>query len=399
MTLNERQRRVVEAIDASKEKIIEISHRIHEHPELGKEEVFASNLLVETLEKFGFQVERGYAGLPTAFRARAGRPSGPRVAFLAEYDALPGLGHACGHNVIATTALGAGIGLACLGDELPGEVWVIGTPAEETDGAKVYMVDGGHFDEVDAALMIHPHEGSYTATHSLALTALQVSFYGRASHAAAAPWDGINALDAVLLTFNNVNAMRQEVTPDVRIHGIITQGGEAPNIIPEFTQARFYLRARQRATLDQVVGRFKACAEAGALASGCRVEFCEYEIGFDDMVNNMTMAELFRDYMVHELGSPPFQPAPESFGSIDMGNVSHAIPAIHALIDIAGGKTLSPHTHEFAKAARSPYADQALIRAGKGLALAGLDLLEKPDLLERVKAEFEREQRRKPPLG
>ncbi len=311
------------------------------------------------------------------------------MAFLAEYDALPGIGHACGHNIIATSALGAGIGLGSLGAELPGEVWVVGTPAEETDGAKCAMAAGGYFNDLDAALMVHPHEGNYTTTVSLALTALQVSFYGKTSHAAAAPWEGVNALDALLLTFSNVNAMRLEVTPDVRMHGIITKGGEAPNIIPDLSQGRFYLRAARRATLNRVVERFQACAQAGALASGCRFEVQEYETSFDDMNNNLPMAERFRDIMVNELGSGPFLPAPEHFGSIDMGNVSHVIPAIHALIDIADGGKLAPHTSEFARAACTSYADQALIRAGKGLALTGLDLLQDAGFRARAREAFE----------
>ena len=390
MALNALQQRVVEAVDAARGTILNVSHQIHDNPELSSHEVFASNLLCETLEGFGFTVERNFAGLPTAFCARKGPPGRPRVAFLAEYDALPGIGHACGHNVIATSALGAGVGLGSLGAELPGEVWVVGTPAEETDGAKCAMAAGGDFNDLDAALMVHPHDGNYTTTVSLALTALQVSFFGKTSHAAAAPWEGVNALDALLLTFSNVNAMRLEVTPDVRMHGIITKGGEAPNIIPDFSQGRFYLRAARRATLNKVVERFQACAQAGALASGCRVEVQEYETSFDDMNNNLPMSERFRDLMVNELGSGPFLPAPEHFGSIDMGNVSHVIPAIHALIDIADGAKLTPHTAEFARAACTPYADQALIRAGKGLALTGLDLLQDAAFRARAREAFER---------
>ena len=390
MALNALQQRIVAAVEAARVTILDVSHQIHDNPEISTQEVFACNLLCETLEGFGFAVERNFAGLPTAFCARKGPAGRPRVAFLAEYDALPGIGHGCGHNVIATSALGAGVGLGGLEDALPGEVWVVGTPAEETDGAKCAMAAGGYFDELDAALMVHPHEGNYTTTISLALTALQVSFYGKTSHAAAAPWEGVNALDALLLTFSNMNAMRLEVTPDVRMHGIITKGGEAPNIIPDFSQGRFYLRAARRATLNKVVERFQACAQAGALASGCRVEILEYETSFDDMLNNLPMAERFRDTMVNELESGPFQQAPSSFGSIDMGNVSHVIPAIHALIDIADGAKLTPHTTEFAQAACTAYADQALIRAGKGLALTGLDVLQDAAFRAQVRADFER---------
>lgn len=389
MSLNSIQQKIITAIEDARENIIQVSRTIFEHPELSGEEVFACNLLIETLESYGFAVERNFAGIPTAFCARKGRDGRPRVAFLAEYDALPGLGHACGHNIIATSALGAGIGLGSVIDEFPGEVWVVGTPAEETDGAKCVMAERGVFDDLDAALMVHPHEGNYTFVHSLALTPMQVSFHGKAAHAAAAPWEGVNALDALLLTFTNINAMRLEVTPDVRIHGIITRGGEAANIIPDFSQGRFYLRAAKRETLDQVVERFKNCAQAGALASGCQVDFSVYEASYDDMLNNIAMAERFRDYMVDELGSGPFLHSPESFGSIDMGNVSHVAPAIHALVDISAGHKIVPHTREFAQAACSDYAQEAMLRAAKGLALTGLDVLQDAAFRKMLRAEFD----------
>jgi amidohydrolase len=388
MPLNTFQQRIIAAIDAAQDAIWDVSHQIHANPELGGEEFFASALLIEMLEGHGFSVEREFAGIPTAFCARKGPPGRPRIAFLAEYDALPGIGHACGHNLIATSALSAGIGLGSLDEDLPGELWVVGTPAEETDGAKCAMAQKGVFNDLDAALMIHPHEGNFTATHSLALTAMQVSFYGKPAHAASAPWEGINALDALLLTFANVNAMRLETTPDVRMHGIISEGGEAANIIPAFSQGRFYLRAAKRSTLNEIVEKFQNCARAGALATGCQVEFLEYEASFDEMLNNMTMAERFRDYMVEELGSGAFMPSPESFGSIDMGNVSHVIPAIHALIDISNGKKIVPHTSDFEQAAGAGYADQALIRAGKGLALTGLDVLQDAEFRQKLRNEF-----------
>lgn len=389
MTLDPTQLKLVQAIDQARQTILEVSHSIHARPELSGEEVFASNLLSETLTSFGFEVEGGFAGIPTAFCARKGRTGRPRVAFLAEYDALPGLGHGCGHNVIAASALGAGIGLGSLGADLPGEVWVVGTPAEETDGAKCAMAARGVFDDLDGALMIHPGDGNYTATPALALTPLQVSFHGKTAHAAAAPWEGASALEALLLTFTNLNALRLTVPPDVRMHGIVVKGGEAPNIIPDFSQGRFYLRAASRTRLDQVVQQFKNCAQAAALATGCQVEFLQYEAAYDEMRNNLTLAERFRDTMLGELGAGDFQPSPDSFGSIDMGNVSQAAPAIHPVVDISAGRKLVAHTAEFAQAAASPAADQAILRAGKGLALTGLDLLRDADFRARVREEFE----------
>ncbi|MFM8321384.1 MAG: M20 family metallopeptidase [Chloroflexota bacterium] len=372
--MNPLQQRLTGAIDAARETILSVSHQIHAHPELGYQEVFASDLLARTLQAAGFQVESGFAGIPTALRAWKGR-GGRRVAFLAEYDALPGLGHACGHNVIAASALAAGIGLGAVAEQAGGEVWVVGTPAEETDGAKCYMVERGVFDGLDAVLMVHPYAGSYTTAPTLALSAVTVDFYGRPAHAAASPWEGVNALDAVIQLFNSLNALRQQLTPDVRIHGIISQGGDAPNIIPEHTQAKFYLRAARRETVAELNRRFEAAAQGAALASGCRVEIVHPEKDFWDMRTALPLAERFRNYMVDALGAEAFRDAPDSFGSSDIGNVSHVAPAIQPLVDITGGQPYLPHTPEFARAACSPAADQAIVRAGKGLALTGLDVL------------------------
>ncbi|MFZ5810103.1 MAG: M20 family metallopeptidase [Chloroflexota bacterium] len=388
MKLDEQQKQILDAIDSAKTEVLHISHQIHSHPELGYQEFFASDLLAQTLVKYGYVVEKGFAGIETAFSAKIGSGGGPRVAFLAEYDALPDIGHGCGHNIIGTAALTAGIGLSAVISEIPGEVWVIGTPAEETDGAKVLMVERGAFREIDAALMIHPHEGNYYVTESLAMDAIEVSFYGKPSHAASAPWEGKNALDAMILTFNNINALRQQVQPDARMHGIILEGGKAPNIIPDHTVGRFYIRAKSRAYLDELTNKFKACVQAAALATDTKAEMRNYENSFDDMVNNLTLAERMRDYFVETLDSKPFQRSPESFGSIDMGNVSHVVPSVHVLVDIANGKPLIPHTPEFAKAVVTEYADQALIRAGKALALTGYDILTNKTFLDKARQEF-----------
>jgi amidohydrolase len=384
------QEKIIAAIDEASNQVLDISHQIHDHPELGNQEFFASGLLVQTLKEYGFEVELGYAKLETAFCARKGKPhTKPVIAFLAEYDALPEIGHACGHNLICTSALSAGIGLGSVMDELQGQVWVIGTPAEETAGAKVSMAEGGYFKDIDGALMIHPHIGNYYTTHALALTALKVEFFGKPSHAAAAPWEGVNALDAMLLTFNNINALRQQLKPDVRIHGVISKGGVAPNIIPEYTEGHFYVRAQQRVYLNEVLNKFYACCEAAAQATGCRVDYSKYEEDFDEMVNNLTLAERVRDYLVQNLGSGPFAYAPDHFGSIDMGNVSHVVPGIHVLIDIANGQSMSPHTRPFCDAAATAYAGQAMLRAGKALALTGYDFITQSDFRQQARSEFE----------
>lgn len=393
MNLTAHQNKILQAIDEASATILSVSHQIHDHPELGFQEIFAANLLVETLESFGFQVERGFAAIPTAFCARKGDPGGPRLAFLAEYDALPEIGHACGHNFIAASALSAGIGLGAVAADLPGEVWVVGTPAEETDGAKVMMVARGAFNDLDAALMVHPYSNNYSVPETLALDALQVEFFGKTSHAAAAPWEGKNALDALLLLFNSINALRQQIRPDARINGIITHGGVAANIIPDYAVGRFYLRAKQRLYLNQMVENFNACVQAATVATGTRAQVSNYEGSFNEMVNNITLAQRMTDHMSRTLDAGAFMEKPDSFGSADMGDVSQVVPAIHVMIDITSGQPISPHTREFCAAAAAPFADQALLRAGKGLALTGYDFLQDPRFREAVRTEFDNQHR------
>ena len=388
MQLDDKKQPILQAIEDAAEQILSVSHQIHERPELGYEEVFASTLLSVTLEKFGFTVERGFAGIPTAFCGCKGPGGGPRVAFLAEYDALPEIGHACGHNIIAASALAAGIGLGTVVHDLSGEVLVIGTPAEETDGGKVTMVKSGCFDNIDSAMMVHPYTGDYALTEAPAYDAIQVSFYGKTAHAAAAPWDGVNALDAMLLTFTNINALRQQMRPDGRIHGVITKGGSAPNIIPEYTEARFYVRASNRKYLKTLVEQFKACVQGAAVATGTKVEVINYENSFDAMVNNSTLAYRARDYLVQALGVKELKRAPDTFGSVDMGNVSSITPGIHLLVDITGGAPYGLHTREFAQAAATELADKAILRSGKALALTGYDTLTDPEFLQAVRQEF-----------
>ncbi len=392
MELTTLQNTIINSINSKASVILSTSHQIHDHPELAYQEVFASGLLADTLEGLGFAVERGYAGIQTAFRARKGDAGGAHVAFLAEYDALPGIGHACGHNMICASALAAGIGLAALID-MPdgkslGEVSVIGTPAEESEGGKVVMTERGAFSDLDAALMVHPLDGNYYIAEALAMDSWEVEFFGKSAHAAAAPWDGKNALDALLLTFTNINALRQQIYPDARIHGVIMDGGSAPNIIPEYTRARFHVRAKKRLYLEELVDQFKACIQAAALATGTRYELHKYESSLDDMLNNIRLAERVRDYFVQALGSKPFKRASEHSGSSDIGNVSHVVPAVHVFVEIAEGKPLSPHTTEFQVAAAAPYADAAILRAGKALALTGYDVLADAAFLRAVKAEF-----------
>jgi amidohydrolase len=354
---------------------------------MGHKEFKAVKVLTEELSKHGFAVEKGIADLKTAFKAEyKGIEEGPIVGILAEYDALP-MGHACGHNIIGAAAIGAGIALSRVMNQLPGKLIIYGTPAEETDGAKVTMCEKGVFDEIDMAMMIHPGDRNVVKNKSLAMDAIEFVYHGRAAHAAAAPHEGINALDGVIMLFNSINALRQQLKDDVRIHGIITEGGVAPNIIPEKAVARFYIRAAERSYLDEVVQKVNKCAEGAAISTGCRLEHSNFELSFDNLVTNTVLAEVFENNL-RELGEP-LDEAREMMGSTDMGNVSHVVPAIHPYIAI-GDKGLPGHTKEFLEAAGSSRGHKGLIIGAKVLAMTAVDLLAGPEIIKKAKEEFNR---------
>jgi len=374
-------------IDAQRDALINISTTIHANPEIAFQEFKASALLCDTLERSGFAVTRGVGGLETAFRAEAyGNGDGPTVALLAEYDALPELGHACGHNIMGTAAIGAALAAKSVLAELPGRVVVIGTPAEEGGGGKVILVENGIFNDVDVAMIVHPSGRTIVVRGSLASTRLFLEFSGRASHAAAAPEDGINALEAVILTFNNVNGLRLHLRPDARVHGIITHGGTAANIIPDYAAAQFSVRAAKQGYAQQVLRRVIQCAEAGAAATGATVKFSTNP-SYAELIPNMTLAQAFTENWESvgvRVDEPRLQ---ERGGSTDMGNVSHVVPAIHPYIKIAPDG-VGGHTIEFREAAISPLGHEGLIYAVKGMAMTAIDLLGNPELMTRVKDEF-----------
>jgi amidohydrolase len=383
---------ITQELDQLKDRLVRVSTTIHKNPELGLKEYKSSELLCSELEKDGFEVERKVAGMDTAFRATLkGKPGGPMVALLAEYDALPEIGHACGHNLIATIALGAALSLRKVMPQLKGNLVVLGTPDEEGTGGKVTMIEHGLFKDVDAAMIVHPGNKTQVIADILAISSLEIKFKGKASHAAASPEKGINALDAVIQTFNGINALRQHVRNDVRIHGIITDGGKRPNIVPETAAAFFFVRAADRKYKNQVLTRVKKCAQGAAAATGAKLEFVVRPRGLDDMKNNTALAKTFEKYL-KALGEKVQAPDPKAGkGSTDMGNVSYVVSSIHPSIAI-GPKTLAGHSREFAVASVSDRGHEAMLNAAKAMALTTLDLFSDPSLMEKVRREFGKRQ-------
>lgn len=383
----ESKEKAIRAIDDLSAELIQISSTLHANPETAFKEFRSAALLCDTLDGYGFAVERGVGGLETAFRAEAqGNGSGPAIAILAEYDALPDMGHACGHNIIATSAIGAAIAVKQVLGELPGRVVVIGTPAEEGGGGKVILLERGVFQDIDAAMMVHPASRTMVLRGSLASTRLRIEFSGKASHAAAAPEDGINALDAVILTFTNVNALRLHLKSDARVHGIITNGGSAANIIPDYAAATFSVRAASQKYALEVLERVIQCAQAAGMATGATLKHSTRP-GYAQMIPNQTMARAFADNW-RAIQVEVHAPRPnERMGSTDMGNVSQALPGIHPYIAIAPNGTAG-HTIEFREAAISDAGHAGLLNAAKGMAMTTIDLLSDPALLEQAKIEF-----------
>jgi amidohydrolase len=378
---------LLKRIDELAAEMIEVSSSIHSRPELGYREVKAAALMESMLKRHGFTVERPLADIPTALRAFRSAGSGkPAIAFIAEYDALPSIGHGCGHNLIAASAFGASVALASSLEKLEGSVWLYGTPAEEYDGGKIPMLSAGLFDNIDAVMMMHPECIYLVNTMSLALDALQIRFSGKEAHASATPHEGINALDAVILLFNAINALRQQVKPEVRIHGIITKGGTYPNIIPDITEAQIYVRASDRTYLDTVTEKVRNCARGAARATGCRVTIKPFERSMDNLINNSVMAGLLRTNLnetgIHDIAEEDLEP-----GSTDFGNVSHKVPSLYMYAATAP-KGSSLHTREFAKLSITPAAHQGMLNSVKAMALTGLDLLKSPELVAELKKEF-----------
>jgi amidohydrolase len=378
---------VKDSVKSQKEQLIQLSLNIHDNPELGFKEEKASAWLANYLEGSGFHVERGIAGLATAFRATYGQES-PRIALLAEYDALPKIGHGCGHNIIGVSAVGAAVASKFIIDQLGGSIVVMGTPGEEGLGGKIDMVKAGVFKEIDVAMLVHPNTRNIPNEEFLACSTLEVEFFGKPAHAAGHPDKGINALDAMVLAFTSINSLRQHIRGDARIHGIITDGGEAPNIVPAHSAAVFLVRALDYDYLADLRDRVLNCFTGASMASGARLEYRWRDRTYAPMKNNMILAGLFKQNLQSlgrqvEAFDPHF-----GLGSTDMGNVSQEVPGIHATIAIAPPEALI-HTPEFAAVAASQAGHKGLLDAAKAMAMTVADILQ-PETIDKIRQEFER---------
>ena len=385
--MSERHAQLAEAVDGMEARLRAVSQELFEHPEVKFEEIRASKRLADELAQDGFEVELGAAGMETAVVAvHPSKRDGPTVAILGEYDALPEIGHACGHNLIAAGALGAALALGSIKDELPGTLLFMGTPAEEGGGGKVLMIDAGLFEGVDAAMMFHPDSHTMVGRGSLAITEVKIEFAGKPAHASGCPEKGINALDAVIQTFNGINALREHIVDGARIHGIISHGGVKPNIVPEYAAAEFYVRAPENDYRDELLGKLRRCAEGAALATGATLTWSEIGHAYKAMKPNKTLGERFLKYVI---GSGiPHNPDPDNaMGSTDMGDVTQVVPGIHPYVQICEDD-VAGHSREFTEASGSERGAVAMLAAAKALAMTACDVLAEPGFSDRLWEEF-----------
>ncbi|MGH9136374.1 MAG: M20 family metallopeptidase [Acidimicrobiales bacterium] len=385
--IDEVKNRLGAEVDRRVDLLLEASHEIHAHPELNYQERFAHDLLTGILADEGLDVERSAYGLDTAFVARAGT-GGPTIAVLCEYDALPEIGHGCGHNVIGTAGLGAGLAAAALASELGGQVVILGTPAEEGGGGKIKLAERGALEGVDAAMMVHPAGQDLVRMDAIAVHELDVGYRGEAAHAAAFPHKGRNALDAAVLGYQAVAALRQHMRPDERVHGIITHGGDKPNIVPKYAAMNWMVRSPTLRGLERLKPRVAAALESGAVATSCTCELDWHDVVYADVLDNAPMVELYTANAAR-LGRMVSDPADVGHspvvGSTDMGNVSYVVPSIHPMIAVAPPH-VAIHTEEFAEWARGPDGDRAVVDGAKAMAMTVADLWLRPEVLSAARA-------------
>jgi amidohydrolase len=386
-TLEQRKAAVCSEVERWADRLVDVARQIHAQPELAYEEHFAHDLLSDVLDEAGLAPERGALGVETAFRANVGT-SGPVVAVLCEYDALPGIGHACGHNIIAAAGLGAALATAALADSGAGRLVVLGTPAEEGGGGKIELARRGAFDDVNAAMMIHPADADLIRMDCLAIQQLQMRYRGQAAHAASAPHQGRNALDAAVLGYVNVAALRQHIRPTERIHGIFTDGGDKPNIVPERAATYWYVRSDTFTTLQPLADRVLAALEAGGLAAGCTTEHTWEDRPYADLIGNATMEAAYTANAAR-LGREMTEPdgTRRVVASSDMGNVSYLVPSIHPTIQVAPAG-IPIHTPAFAVHAGSDAAAWAVLDGAKAMAMTVVDLWSDATLLASAQEEF-----------
>lgn len=373
-------------IEAMTDDLVELSHELHAHPELAFEEHVSAGKLAENAESAGLSVQRGAYGLETAFAAEFGDASKPRIAVLSEYDALPDIGHACGHNVIAAIGLGTARALFELGTELPGYVRYLGTPAEESGCGKELMAQHGAFDGMDAAMMLHPAGINAKAIRTLCISEVKVSFFGRAAHAAVSPETGRNAADAVMLAYMAIGQLRQHLAPGQMVHGVVTDASRVPNVIPGKASARYFVRAANAEQLAALKLKVENCFKAGALATGCDLDLSWALADYLDMKVNHALADRY-EANAQSFGQEfvPYESLP--LAGTDMSNVSHRVPTLHPLIAISPPSVMI-HDAEFTKWARSDRADVAIVEGAKALALTAIDIMTDPVFLNQVTEEF-----------
>lgn len=385
---------VSDILKENAKQLNQLSQEIWKHPELKFEEKYAHDVLTKILEDKGFVVQKSYV-IPTAFRAEyKSKTPGPTVAVICEYDALPGVGHACGHNLIAESGLGAGIAIkaAIEKKDVPGKVVVLGTPAEEGGAGKVVLLKAGAFQDIDIALMVHPSPSDHLYPPFIAIKRVIVRYIGKEAHASGFPWDGLNALDAAVACYNNVALLRQHIKPTCKVHGIITKGGDAPNIIPGNTELQFYFRAASTNELMNLQKRLEACFNSAATATGCQCSYAYIEgEDYESLITNRVLAELYKKHAeeqgVHfEDGNCKAIPF---MASSDMGNVSHVVPSIHPTYSI--GTKAPNHSLDFTKASGAPEAQRTTLIAAQSMALLALDVMCNPDILNKAKEQFNKD--------
>jgi amidohydrolase len=385
--VNELKQQACDRIDAVAHQLIEVSHDIHAHPEQNFAETYAAELLTRTSSELGLSTERNMYGCETGFSGEVG--TGPTVCVMSEYDALPDIGHGCGHNIIAAAGLGAAIGLAVVAPRAGGRLRYLGTPAEEGGGGKLVMARNGALEGVDIAMMVHSADADLTTIDAIALQQLVVEYSGEAAHAAAAPERGRNALDAAVLGYMAVAALRQHILPSERIHGIFTRAGEKPNIVPRDAAMEWYVRSDTVTTLSALKPRVLAALQSGASACGCGFSHEWVDTPYADMVTNNNLSSMYIAN-ASQLGravSVPGVNGRRVVGSTDMGNVSHLVPSIHPMIASAPVGT-AIHTVEFARQSITPMADKAVIDGAKAMAMTAIDFWTSPDQQRAIAKEF-----------